>query len=402
MIKLLQQGDYEESLQLAEFAFQRVLSPEDKAARLAAMSGEQIWGWLEEGRLAAQLSVLPLQFWVGGQVWDMGGIAFVSTWPEYRRKGMIGRLLGASLAAMHEQGIAWSALAPFSYAFYRKYGWEAGIDYIRYEVPSERLPRPAAAEGSRIRRVPRDSPVLRQLYMRYARQFNGMLSRSEGWWATRVFGKKQGMVSVYWSPSGEAEGYIFYQVREQVLSVHEMVSLTEEARRGIWRYLSQHDSMISRVLWHAPLDDPWTYLLEEPRVGQEIVPYFMVRIVDVERVFRDYAFVEQTDEEERAFYIQVEDAQASWNTGTYRLSPLRPGPDRVQRLGDQEDRPIAVALPAEASVLACDIQTLSALLIGYKSATHLHVAGRLIGEAAEAARLGRYIPATTPFLADYF
>ncbi|WP_020620406.1 GNAT family N-acetyltransferase [Paenibacillus daejeonensis] len=395
-IKLLQQVDYEESLQLAEFAFQRSLSPEDKAVRLAAMPGEQIWGWMEEGRLAAQLSVLPLQFWIGGQIWDMGGIAFVSTWPEYRRKGMIGRLLDASLATMREQGIAWSALAPFSYAFYRKYGWEAGIDYIRYEVPSERLPRPAAAEGSRIRQVPQDSVVVRELYLRYARQFNGMLARSEDWWATRVFGKKHGIVSVYWSPSGGAEGYIFYQVKETVLTVHEMICLSEEARRGIWRYLSQHDSMISRVVWHAPIDDPWTYLLEEPRVVQEIVPYFMVRIVDVERVFGEYAFAEATDREEKAFYLQIEDSHATWNSGLYRLSPQLKARERVSRLSGEE------VLPADAAVLTCDIQTLSALFIGYKTASQLHVAGKLIGEAAEADRLERHIPAATPFLADYF
>lgn len=399
-IRLLQQADYEQSLLLAEFAFQRKLHPDDRANRLAEMDTEQIWGYFVEDQLAAQLAVLPLKIWVNGQVTNMGGVALVSTWPEYRRGGKIGQLLHRALREMRDRGQVWSALAPFSYAFYRKYGWEAGIDYIRYEMDVGKLPRPDVAEGSQVRRVSADEveSITAPIYEAFAVRFNGMLARTPMWWQTRVFGRKQGIFSVYRNPSGEAEGYLFYQVKDKVLTIHEMVCLTEEARLGLWRYVSQHDSMISKVICHAPVGDQLPFLLAEPTIRQDIIPYFMMRIVDVSELIATYAFAPGTDDDgsSKPFYFLVNDTAAEWNDGLFRIEPEKLGTDRVSKLG-----PDSGDIDRE-QILSCDIQSLSSLLIGYKSASLLHRIGRLRGPVEEVLRLEQYLPKTTTYLLDYF
>lgn len=397
-IRLLQQDDYEQSLLLAQFAFQRKLLPDDRAQRLAAMDNEQIWGCFVDGQLAAQLAVLPLNFWINGQVYGMGGIALVASWPEYRRGGMVGQLLRRSLAGMREQGQVWSALAPFSYAFYRKYGWEAGIDYIRYEIDVGKLPRPEVVEGSQVRRIAADEEMLAPIYETYAASFNGMLARTPEWWRTRVFGNKEGIVSVYRNSAGEAEGYLFYQVKEKVLTIHELVCLTEEARLGLWRFISQHDSMISKVVCRAPVGDSLPFLLAEPRIRQEVVPYFMVRIVDVSQLLTTYRFAsgDNTDNSAKPFYLLVDDAAAEWNDGLFRIYPQRTGSERVCKLDPN------ITNNFLEPILSCDIQTLSALLIGYQSASLLHRIGRLRGDEEEVLRFEQYLPAATAYLMDYF
>ncbi|MNR51689.1 hypothetical protein D3C85_1714000 [compost metagenome] len=54
------------------------------------------------------------------------------------------------------------------------------------------------------------------------------------------------------------------------------------------------------------------------------------------------------------------------------------------------------------SVISCDIQTLSALFMGYLRASLLHQLGRIEGHSEEIARLELRLPSRTTYLADYF
>ena len=121
----------------------------------------------------------------------MGGIAGVATWPEFRRGGMVAQLLGQALKTMRDRGQTLSFLAPFKFEFYRKYGWETYVDYVRYEIPADKLPKFEAAEGSKVVRADKNGELLNAVYEAYAKQFNGMLERDAHWWNERYLkGKK--------------------------------------------------------------------------------------------------------------------------------------------------------------------------------------------------------------------
>lgn len=405
-IRLLKQDELKDSLALSEFAFQFTMLPDEREERLAVMKSEQIWGFFVEDQLAAKLLILKLTTWINGKAFEMGGIASVATWPEYRRQGMVGQLLSQSLKSMKESGHVVSFLAPFAFAFYRKYGWETFIDYMRYEIASNQLPKPEVAEGSTLRRIEADAAVLNPIYEAYAKRFNGMLVRTEAWWSSRVFKPKKGIVTLYLNPAGETEGYIIYQVKERVLTVHELITLSEDATRALWRLISNHDSMIDKVVCQAPIGDPLPYLLAEPRIKQEVIPYFMARIVDAEAFLRLFPFNEVADGTEacKPFYLRLQDGQAEWNNGIFRIQPGSDEGNDIVKLdgervfyserGAEED--------AVRDIISCDIQTLSALLMGYKRAALLHRIGRLHGSAAEITRLERFIPERTTYLTDFF
>jgi predicted acetyltransferase len=394
-IRRLKAEELDESFALSEFAFQYELSPEDRAERMGQVNLNQLWGYFMDGKLASKLTILDFQTWINGKSFAMGGIAGVATWPEYRRNGMVGKLLRHALQVMKEQGQTVSFLHPFAFAFYRKYGWETYIEYKKYEIETAKLSGVFAAGPGTVKRVPLDWKLLQPVYEAYAAQYNGMLRRDEFWWTQRYFKFKKGTAAVYYNAEGEARGYVFYQVKDYQCKIHELVHLDQESRSALWKFIADHDSMMEKVLVNAPSDDDLPFLLANPRIKHEVVPYFMARIVDVAAFLAQYPFAAAAGGEEERFALQVADGQAEWNDGMFELVIDADGRASVTKKDVPGD-------PAETNVLACDIQTLSTLLMGYRSASALHRIGRFQGSAAEAARLEKRIPQRTTYLADFF
>lgn len=393
-IRTLRRDELSENIALSEFAFQFEMSAEDREAQIARGDEEQFWGYFVDGRLAAKLQLIPLHIWVNGRRFAMGGIGGVATWPEYRRGGMVAQLLGRSLKEMRDQGQTVSMLAPFKFEFYRKYGWEAFVDHLQYEIPVDKLPKFEGAEGSSVRRVAKDWDLLNAIYVAYAKPFNGMLDRDEAWWTNNVL-RKKGTVAMYYNSQGEPRGYVYYQVSKRVATLHELVFLDEEARRGLWKFIADHDSMITQVETRAPIDDQLPFLSHDPRFKQERIPYFSARIVDVEAFLKQYAFAAGAVDE--PIYLQIADKHAEWNEGIYRLA-FANGEEaaRVAKLGAGE------APAKEEALLSCTIQTLTVLLMGYQRAGFMARIERLQGSQAAVGRLEAAIPQRTPFLTDFF
>jgi predicted acetyltransferase len=396
-IRQLQAEHFEERMALSQFAFQYTLAREQLEERRARFRPERVWGVFEDGRLLSALTLLPLEIWLGGRKFAMGGIAGVATWPEARRKGCVAGLLRHSLEIMRRAGQTVSMLHPFSFPFYRKYGWEMTIERKTYTVETRQFP-PSVRVPGKVTRVPKDAGLLDGVYAAFASRYDGMLVRTAEWWEESVF-SKPGQAAAYFNERGEPEGYLLYEVKDRTLTVHEWVNATEEARHGLWQFVANHDSMVERLTMIVPTDDPLPFLLPDPRIKQEIVPYFMSRIVDVEAFLAAYPFASADGED--IVTLAVEDEHAPWNSGVFRLRIGGDGQARTERVAE---KPGAVDGPAAESepVVACDIQTLTALFLGNRAATFLRDIGRLRGAREAAERLERRIPRRATHLADFF
>ncbi|WP_047152028.1 sterol carrier protein domain-containing protein [Aneurinibacillus tyrosinisolvens] len=87
-------------------------------------------------------------------------------------------------------------------------------------------------------------------------------------------------------------------------------------------------------------------LVDNPKIQQEMVPYFMARIVDVGGFLKQYPFAHQPE----PVTIQVEDDFAEWNKGVYKIEDGTAA--RVEETNPD---------------FQCDIRTLTALLLGVHS-----------------------------------
>ncbi|MCS7461777.1 GNAT family N-acetyltransferase [Paenibacillus doosanensis] len=392
-IRNIPREQFADSLALSEFAFQYEIPPEERENRMALLKERECWGAFVGGKLAARMTIHGLHTWILGRRMAMGGVASVATWPEYRRGGMVASLLGNALKVMREEGQAVSFLHPFQFAFYRKYGWETYTETKKYEIPTELLPKLPPQPG-RVERTAWDEALIAPLYTAYARRYNGTLDRDASWWKNRIVANKKGVFAVYYDSEGEPSGYVHYMVRERHCRIHELVYLHQEAWKGLWKFIADHDSMIDKVTWSAPADDRLTFQLDNPRVKQEIQPYFMARIVDVKQFVKQYPFAPIGGDGAR-MRLQISDAQAGWNDGEFLLQVSADGQAEAVKLPAGES---AAGLPAAS----CGIGTLAAMLTGYQRPSYLREIGRLDGDEEAAFLLERLIPVRSTYLPDFF
>ncbi|WP_274364683.1 GNAT family N-acetyltransferase [Paenibacillus thermotolerans] len=394
-IRNLRPDEIEEAIRLSEFAFQLSLTAEERAERVQASGAkpERQWGCFEDGRLAAKLVLLDLKTYIHGRLFAMGGIAGVATWPEYRRQGFVAKLLKHSLQIMKERGQTVSYLHPFAFGFYRKFGWETYASYKKYELTREQMPAFPSTVG-RVRRIGEDWESLSPLYEAYASRYNGTTKRTGEWWKERIFAWKKGQTAVYDNAAGEARGYMLYQVKERTFTVHEMVFLDEEARRGLWNFIKNHDSMVTKVELQAPEDDELAFLLPDPRVKQELVPYFMARIVDLAAFVGRYPFAAAGGAGVPPVLLRVRDEHAPWNDGVFRLA--------VDGDGGGSLTPAEDVTAVDGAAVTCSIGALAAMLIGNRRPRFLLAAGLLEGPEEAVEALERVVPSRTAYLLDFF
>lgn len=390
-IESLGMDRFAEIMELSQFAFQYVRSEQEQIKERFAAEPAARWGVIVGDQLAAQASVLELTTYIAGKTFAMGGVAGVATWPEYRRQGFVGKLLVHALEDMRKKGQVLSFLHPFSYGFYRKYGWETYTEHKTYTIQTSQLP-PRVAYKGQIERV-KGYDCLYEIYDAYAKQYNGTLARTELWWKYRIRAEKPSQIAIYRDTDGEVKGYLIYKVQQKEMKVDELVSLTTEAYTALWSFIAQHDSMIEKVTVNAPIDDRVADMLPDPRIKQEVVPYTMGRVVDVEEFLAQYPFLE-ADKEDHV-YLQVIDEHAPWNNGSYELIVSASGQAAVNRLEEGQAN-------QDDDRLQLDIGALTMLFLSYRKGRELSFIKRIQGKPDTLNRLQNRIPERTSYLPDFF
>ncbi|MDQ6422172.1 GNAT family N-acetyltransferase [Paenibacillus sp. LHD-117] len=393
-IDRLEMDRFEEGMELAQFAFQFVRSPQEleEIRKRTEDEPSDRWAVFVEDRLAAQAVVLELETYIAGKAFAMGGVAAVATWPEYRRQGFVGKLLVHALAEMNKKGQTLSFLHPFAFGFYQKFGWAPYTENKLYTLMPQQLPPRTASPGRIERVIGYDS--LYEPYETFAARYNGTLKRTEKWWNYRINVQKPAKIAAYRDSQDIVQGYIIYEVSKKELKVDELVYLNEEARTALWTFIAQHDSMVEKVTLTAPIDDTLIDHLPDPRIKQEVVPYFMARIVDVKGFLEQYPFLPQDEATE--FAVQVADEHAPWNNQTFRVKIPSSGQASVTA------NELDTGGFGENSILRTDIGALTMLMLSYRSGVQLSGSKRIQGDPETINRLQARIPERTTYLPDFF
>ena len=386
-IKRLNETNYTDIFALSQFAFQYELSEAELLKKRAEAARHKIWGWMVDDQIAAKLHLIPLSIYLNGRQFEMGGISSVATWPEYRRQGMVKHLLKHALNDMKEQGQTISLLHPFSVPFYRQYGWELTFMNQYYTIPMEKLKKDWKGEGF-IKRIKPDVPLLDEIYIDYAKGFTGMIVRDEKWWEQRVL-KDKCHIAVAFNKEQQQEGYMLYEVKENIFRVKEMAHRNLNGRKLLLQFIANHDSMAKEARMTVPENDNLPLLVDDPVFAQKKEPYFMARIVDVGRFLENYLFELESDVLLEPLQLYVEDEFFPINNGTYKLEKVA-GDIKVLYMKEQENG------------IRCSVQQLTVMLLGYKRPMDLFQVGLIRGEKQEVELLEKLIPKQQTFLADFY
>lgn len=356
-------------------------------AKLPTLEQADVWGWFDGDKLISQVAVYPMKVRIFNKTYDMGGLTGVGTYPEYANQGLMHKLLYQSLKNMKEKEQTISYLYPYSIPYYRRKGWEIVSDKITFEINDYQLPKNKRVSGE-VERVDVESEEVKKAYERFAIKTHGALLRDElAWNEYLLWDSDDLMAAVYYSEDNEPDGYVLYGIKDEVFHIKDMIFVNEEARSGLWNFISAHFSMITKVIGNTYTDEPLAFLLEDADIKETISPYFMARIVDLEKFIEQYPFKPDTIDREWTFIM--DDPILSWNQGTFTLRISNEGKGEIIRASSKTDDKV-------------DIQTMTTMLLGYKRPDYLYKIGRLTCSHQTLDMLEDAIEQQTPYFSDYF
>ncbi|MYD79089.1 MAG: GNAT family N-acetyltransferase [Gammaproteobacteria bacterium] len=283
-----------------------------------------------KGKIVATFGQFPFQMRFNGKEVRADGVTSVGTDPGHRRRGLVRKLVTDRLRKAYEEEIPASILWASMGAIYQRFGYGLASSGYRYqfdprmaEVQIDAMP----TEGSITRFEPGVAPtVVRDLYEEFRTPRNLLLHRPSTVWDKAYFGPNPNYhYAVRYDESGKPDGYISYRLREipkstdgpdQRLSVQDFVYLNNEAYQALWDYIRSHD-LVKEVVIYAPLDDPATHMLLEPRL---LHPRWFegvwLRTVNVPKLTSSRSY---PIEGSVCFEIK-EDTDCPWNVGRFRVS----------------------------------------------------------------------------------
>lgn len=336
-------------------------------------------------RMVTSFSTIPFTMRALDKSVPMGGISAVGTIPEYRRRGLLRRIMTQALANMQAANQPIAALWASQAAIYQRYQFAMTSVLRHYRVDTVDIGFHDGDTGScRVERQGLENAfdTLKQIYIRFVADRICYLHRSRALWQLGVLDEVKAdgpvMVAVAINDTGESVGYLVYTMRggrvahparNQELKIRDMAWLTPDAYRSLWRFVASHD-LVGAVTWNAaPVDDPARELFTEPRLLDTTdTEGCWFRIVDVANALaaRGYRGA-------GSLIISVpKDELAPWNEGTWQL--------------DVADGTAQVTSSTKRPDIETSIKALTSLYTGFRSAQSLAAWGLVRGDAGAIAK----------------
>ncbi len=355
-------------------------------AKRPVLKRSDVIGWFNGDKLVSQLAVYPCHVNIHGKAYKMGGLTGVGTYPEYANMGLMKDLIADALRRMRENGQFISYLYPYSIPYYRRKGWEIISEHLTFTVKDTQLPRAVPVPGY-VERLPVTHPDVLSVYDEYAEHNHGAMYRDKVDWEEywRWENEDERIAAVYYDKRGVPTGYLLYWIADDVLNIKDMIYHSQEARNGLWNFISAHHSMIDVVSGNLYRNDPIAFLLDDSQIIETLEPYYMARVVDVAAFLKEYPFTRKSG----GICFEVTDPLAEWNNGAFSLQW-------------QKNGKLAVTRERKGHVVRLDIQTFTALMMSFRSPRYFHEIQRMAADKRALTILENILPSQRPYFSDYF
>lgn len=303
------------------YTFNNTDSPE----RQAFFNARYAHGWIyglhdDHDQLISGLYSLPFTINFHGIAYQMHGIGDVMSAPEHSGRGGAGTLLQASLDEMLANHVTLAYLSPFSYTYYRRFGYEQVFNHMIYTLDSQKAPNYHSKDSAgRVERVSLQKALseIKPFYANRVGHLAGGMVRMDWWWNYLTL-KHHWNVGLYYDATDTLAGYLIYERTEDTFVIQELETTTTTAFEHLIQFTLNHRNTFSTLKfdsadsrYHADwFADPYS-------IEAKTVPYMMARIVDLRDFLERYPY-RQADFPLVTF--SVEDENLSQNTGVWALS----------------------------------------------------------------------------------
>ncbi|KRN60424.1 GNAT family N-acetyltransferase [Pediococcus inopinatus] len=348
------------------------------------------YGIYENHDLVSGLFSMPYKVNFHGQAFLMNGITDVMSVPEYSGKGAAGTLMKTALSDMYENDVVLSYLAPFSFAYYRKFGYEQLFDHQLYQIDGDKLPRVRPSKTGHVRRtsLAKAIPLIQEAYLSSPLSQNGGLIRADWWWHYLTEKHPEWQVAYFEDDQQTVTGYLIYTRTADEFHVQEFVHLTPASYQSLLSFVFKHGAGYQSYTFENANPNYQGDLLADPYALKVTTqPYMMGRIVNLQAFLAKYPFA-QTDFKPVSFNILDETLEQ--NQGTWTISVT------AGKTGIEYDSELKEAVPTFT------IQQFTKAVFGYRSLAAQRAFGQIAADAEKLAKLDNLFIQQKPILADYF
>lgn len=281
------------------------------------------YGFFNDDKLTSYIMVNKFKSEVFGHHVPMVGIGYVASYPEYRGQGHISKLMKEILNDLHDEGIPFTNLAPFSESFYRHYGFSNSIYQKEYRfsggaLRTFKLPR----TGHVIRGKWDDLMVQNGVIQLYERQLHTDDERNtvirEAWWWNRMDTYYHNRnIAVYIDSNGRPISYLIYRIQGDAFLADELYSITAKGLVSLLGFMGSHAGAIKEFRMTLPEHSLIGELFpEQNQLKISLHPYMMSRIVDFAKMITYMKPLQ-----EGTFNLEViSDDQCPWNIGVWQMT----------------------------------------------------------------------------------
>ncbi|MEM7078571.1 MAG: GNAT family N-acetyltransferase [Pseudomonadota bacterium] len=362
----------------------------DGPDNITATSNQPEWTLcaFDGATMATSFAAFPFTMRANGAGMAMAGISAVGTRPEYRRQGLLRKIMTQALADERDRGQSLACLWASQAAIYQRYGFAMMGANRHYQVDTVDIAFTDGDEGAhQVRRltVAEGLDHAKAVYRNFIAPRFGYLHRSSVLWRTNVVEETDETGPIYLALAFDGDtpnGYIAYSLRavglthrarSQEIVIKDFAWLNIDAYRSLWTYIGRHD-LVGRVRWeNAPMDDPAPELFMEPRMLHcEDREGSWMRMVDVGSALAQRGYGGASGQIRIGI---VDDGLALWNNATWALA-----------IDNGQARCEATSASAEVEI---SIKGMSSLFSGMRTPAALRQMGALTASDGDVAHLAQ-------------
>ena len=351
------------------FADERKPTEEDEVAD--PLQPEMTTVAFHKGRIIATSAGFPFRLKLNGNTIRADGVTSVGTDPQFRRRGLVRRMITIRFEQAYEDDVAASILWATLGAIYQRFGYGLASSAYKYKLDPRfcefQFNEPEVGFCVRTDRN-LSVPILKDLYEQCIADSNLQIHRHDVFWQRAYLDKKCKLhVAIHYDETGEADGFVSYRLSEsrdkipgpnQKIFIRDFFALNRGAYRSLWNYIRSHDLVVLVEMW-APIDDPIFLMLLEPRqLHASWAEGLWLRAVNIEKLSSSRPYSSQASV---VFQIPA-DRECPWNVGTYRL--------------ETDGKNNSVTKTNQSADFRIDINGFATLLTGQNSLSELEACGR--------------------------
>jgi predicted acetyltransferase len=240
-----------------------------------AIADDRLIGVYDDDLLVGRAMIWDFDQWWCGRPVRMAGVAGVVVAPDYRGRGVGGRLLDGLIERGRALGHPLSVLYPANVSVYRKRGWELAGSQYRFTIEA-RLLRDLRGGGVPVRpATPDDAEALFEMFRDDVRR-----NRHNGIKDTDLEEMREDLASPGIYAYVAERGFVQYGWDGSDLVVYLLVAADAETARALWAVVGSGSSIAKRVHAYLAPDDPVAHLVAESVEPKVRVNRWMLRCLD--------------------------------------------------------------------------------------------------------------------------